>query len=242
VSDKKPKQKFPEITRRELIGTGLGIALGLGLSKVKPGSAEKTEQANLASQSGGDNSDRTPAVAIDRRGSLVNHPSSRKPFYEVVIIGSGYGASVLAARISPHVKSLAILERGKEFLPGNFPRTGADLLKAFRSSMNPLGLIDMNDTETMDVVCANGLGGTSLLNAAISVRPESNVFAQSEWPVEIQRAAEDGSLDQYFQKAESVLQPQARPEISQDSKSRIHQQMAAQKHKPVRLNNSWLKV
>ena len=43
--------------------------------------------------------------------------------YEVVIIGSGYGASIAASRFSRSGYKVCVLEKGKEFQPGDYPDT-----------------------------------------------------------------------------------------------------------------------
>ena len=39
----------------------------------------------------------------------------------VAIVGSGFGASVAAARIAAATDDVVVLERGREWLPGEFP-------------------------------------------------------------------------------------------------------------------------
>jgi len=46
-----------------------------------------------------------------------------KPFYDVVIIGSGYGGSIAASRFSRAGLKVCLLEKGKEFQPGEYPVT-----------------------------------------------------------------------------------------------------------------------
>ena len=41
--------------------------------------------------------------------------------YDVVVVGSGYGAGVAASRLARAGKRVAVLERGREFLTGEFP-------------------------------------------------------------------------------------------------------------------------
>ena len=46
-----------------------------------------------------------------------------KPHYTVVVIGSGYGGAISASRLARAGQSVCLLERGKEFQPGEFPDT-----------------------------------------------------------------------------------------------------------------------
>ena len=44
-----------------------------------------------------------------------------RPEYDVVVVGSGYGAAVAASRLSRAGKSACLLELGKERWPGEYP-------------------------------------------------------------------------------------------------------------------------
>ena len=43
--------------------------------------------------------------------------------YDVVVIGSGYGGSIAASRLSRAGKKVCLIERGKEYAKGDFPET-----------------------------------------------------------------------------------------------------------------------
>src|SRR5437764_10203832 len=64
--------------------------------------------------------------------------------YDFVVIGSGYGGAITAARLSSAnlnpKPSVCILERGREWQPGEFPETLGDVVTNARSDTNPLGL------------------------------------------------------------------------------------------------------
>jgi cholesterol oxidase len=144
--------------------------------------------------------------------------------YDAVVIGSGYGASISAARLAQAGLSVCVLERGREWVPGEFPTDEPSVMAAIKTPLNPLGLIDPNTqlANDLDVVVGNGLGGTSLINAGISLRPENVVFEQPEWPAAIRRAWQDGSLSECFARAETVLGARTDPQTSALPKVRAH--------------------
>ena len=47
--------------------------------------------------------------------------SSLAARYDAIVIGSGYGGAVAASRLSRMGKKVAVLERGEEIQPGEFP-------------------------------------------------------------------------------------------------------------------------
>src|SRR5262245_16919190 len=64
---------------------------------------------------------------IERLIDDVRAADPRPVSFDVVVVGSGYGGSVAAARLAGATKStggtvsLCLLERGREYLPGEFP-------------------------------------------------------------------------------------------------------------------------
>ena len=46
--------------------------------------------------------------------------------YDVIVIGCGYGSSIAASRCARAGQNVCVLERGKEWLPGEFPETLRD--------------------------------------------------------------------------------------------------------------------
>ena len=116
------------------------------------------------------------------------------PQFGVVIIGSGYGASICAARLSQMLRPdqrICMIERGREWVPGTFPDRTVDVFKNTRNALagrakgqlnNPLGLYNVMMNDEVNVLTGNGLGGGSLVNASIALRPNHEVFEQKEWP------------------------------------------------------------
>ena len=52
---------------------------------------------------------------------LSSLQSAIGPAYDVVVVGSGYGGGVAASRLSRAGQSVCVIEKGKEFLTGEFP-------------------------------------------------------------------------------------------------------------------------
>src|SRR5215471_6167881 len=113
----------------------------------------------------------------------------RKTNYDFVVIGSGYGGAIAAARLAGAnlnpKPSVCILERGKERQPGEYPETLAGVVGEARSSANPLGLFELLTHPDISVMKASGLGGTSLINANVAIEPDQEVFEQFHWPTAI---------------------------------------------------------
>ncbi len=146
---------------------------------------------------------------------------TRKARYDVIVVGSGYGGGVAASRLSRAGKGVAVLERGREFLTGEFPSKFPEL----RGEMQVRGgrveigretaLFDVRFGEDMHVLVGCGLGGGSLVNAGVALRPDPRVFADGVWPGQL---AQDGLLDEGFRRARSWLRPSSDPRASEHSK------------------------
>ena len=142
--------------------------------------------------------------------------SSRPPLeqFAVVIIGSGYGAAICAARLSARLAPglrICILERGREWLPGTFPDSFREASRQTRQKLtgrgqggidNPLGLYNIKMNSEINTLSASGLGGTSLINANVALKPDEDVFAQSCWPSALRERA---VLDPYFERSARIL-------------------------------------
>lgn len=135
----------------------------------------------------------------------------RKSAYDFVVIGSGYGGAISAARLAAAdlnpKPSICILERGKEWAPGRFPETLPDVVGATRSDLNPLGLYELLNYPDVSVIKGSGLGGTSLINANVAIVPDREVFEQFHWPASITYDV----LLPYYQRARKALAANPHP-------------------------------
>ena len=58
---------------------------------------------------------------------LARSLDALKPRYDAIVVGSGYGGGVAAARLARAGKRVAVLERGREIATGEFPRRFPEL-------------------------------------------------------------------------------------------------------------------
>lgn len=135
----------------------------------------------------------------------------------MVVVGSGYGGGIAASRLARAGKDVCVLERGKEFLPGEYPDTQLELMRETQTSSagghigSRTALVDLHANKDMNVLVGCGLGGTSLINANVSLRAEPRVFEDARWPRavrdDLETLVEDG-----YRRATEMLRPTPYPE------------------------------
>lgn len=145
-------------------------------------------------------------------------PDTIGKHYTVLVIGSGYGAGVAAARLASKDpdRTLAVLERGREFVPGEFPhelRTAKDEMQTTLSQNGQRigssdALYDMRVGDDVNVLVGCGLGGTSLINANVAIEPDKRIYAK--WPKPFRDNPDE--LDPYFDRAREMLGSNPYPE------------------------------
>jgi cholesterol oxidase len=133
-----------------------------------------------------------------------------EPAYDVVVVGSGYGGGVAASRLARAGQSVCVIEKGKEFLTGEFPSRLPELRRELQINGSKMrsgsrtGLFDFRLGADIHVLVGCGLGGGSLINAGVALKPDPRVFSDAVWPDEVIR---DGLLDIGFGRASAMLRP-----------------------------------
>src|SRR3990172_12244895 len=133
-----------------------------------------------------------------------------KAAYDVVVVGSGYGGGVAASRLSRAGQSVCVIEKGKEFPTGAFPSPLPELRRELQLNGSKMrsgsrtGLFDFRLGADIHVLVGCGLGGGSLINAGVALKPDPRVFAAPAWPAAFPK---DGPPGLGFKRAASMLRP-----------------------------------
>ena len=237
-------------TRRTAIQMSAVAIAAATSSLVKADRPQSTLSEMLSRRKSGDSEYKATAIGdyhanVAEFGGQVSAPAERLlapiarhvPWqFDILIIGSGYGASVSAARLSAALRPggrLGVLERGREWIPGTYPDRLKDVTGASRLELlgpkkgeihDPTGLFDVRQFEEITILAGSGLGGSSLINASVAYRPDREVFQQSMWP---QLLRDRAYLDPYIELA--IAELGARVEPLDYSSKMLAQRVAAER-------------
>ncbi len=164
-------------------------------------------------------------------------PKPSDPFdCDVLVVGSGYGGAVAAARFAGSRRGDAqaviwLLERGSEYRTGTFPSRFAELPGHVRFGMQDgkaprgrdEGLFDVRIGKDVSALVGNGLGGGSLINAGVMEEPLDTVFVPEKgWPKDLTYASLQGG----YKKVREMLKPQPVPAGWEPPKLRVLRALA----------------
>lgn len=191
---------------------------------------------------------------------------------DVVIVGTGYGGSISAQQLAEYYRErtkqeggkvrILVLERGREFLPGEFPEDLSDLPGQIRinrpqestaaknlvqaASANSVGFAGSlfqvfpgGSRSSVSVVVGTALGGGSQVNAGVAKQPHPSVFNNKQWPKALRNRG-DQELHESFKSVLDGLNAKPLPRRLKPKKlldlERLHERLQAEGH----LDSSYL--
>jgi cholesterol oxidase len=102
--------------------------------------------------------------------------------FDFLIIGSGFGGSVSALRLSEKGYKVGVLERGKRFGPEDFAQTNWDLRRyLWLPLLRCFGIQNMSLFRNVLILSGAGVGGGSLVYANTLLQPGEEFFDASVW-------------------------------------------------------------
>jgi cholesterol oxidase len=150
--------------------------------------------------------------------------------YEMVVIGTGFGGAVVACRSAKRWPGdVLVLERGKRYPMGSFPRSPRAMAENFwnvpfedrarpgqiSSKGQQHGLFDIRNGSHINAVLCAGLGGGSLIYANVFLEPPDQTFTLG-WPAGYDRR----KLAPYYAVAKEVLGARPIP-LNDDPRRRV---------------------
>lgn len=102
--------------------------------------------------------------------------------FDWVVVGSGFGGSVSALRLAEKGYSVGVLECGRRFEDGDFPKSTWDLRRYFWAPRIGLkGIFRLSPFKDVSVVSGCGVGGGSLGYANTLYVPPTDFFQDPQW-------------------------------------------------------------
>ncbi|ORJ60752.1 GMC oxidoreductase [Mycobacterium simiae] len=105
-----------------------------------------------------------------------------KPDFDVLIIGSGFGGSVSALRLTEKGYRVGVLEAGRRFADEDFAKTSWNLRKfLWAPRLGCYGIQRIHPLRDVLILAGAGVGGGSLNYANTLYVPPEPFFADSQW-------------------------------------------------------------
>jgi cholesterol oxidase len=132
--------------------------------------------------------------------------------YDFVVIGSGFGGSVSAHRLTEKGYKVVVIEKGKRFKDNDFPKTNMQLKKwMWLPSLRFYGIFKLTFLRHVGILSGVGVGGGSLVYANTLPMPKPAFFNSGSW-AKLDKWQE--VLLPYYENAKQMLGVAKNPNLS----------------------------
>jgi len=124
----------------------------------------------------------TALAPVPKAPLATAKPIGDTPTYDYAIIGSGFGGSVSACRLTEKGYDVLMLEKGSELTAKDFPETNWNLKRwLWVPILGFRGLFQIRPFRHVTVLAGNGVGGGSLTYANTLPIPKRHFFENPAW-------------------------------------------------------------
>jgi cholesterol oxidase len=150
--------------------------------------------------------------------------------YDWIIVGSGFGGSVSAHRLTQKGYKVLVIEKGRRFAQDDFPKTNWNLKRwMWNPAIGLKGFFQMSFLKHMTVLHGVGVGGGSLVYANTLPTPKSAFFEAKSWG---HLADWEAELAAHYQTAKRMLGATPNPVMTKGDHvmKEIAQDMGREEH------------
>ncbi|MEV0761828.1 GMC family oxidoreductase [Nocardia sp. NPDC050435] len=123
--------------------------------------------------------------------------------YDVVVVGSGFGGSVTALRLSEKGYRVGVFEAGRHFADADFAKTNWDLRRyLWAPRLGCYGIQRIHRLRDCFILAGAGVGGGSLNYANTLYKPGAAFFGDPQWA---NITDWDAELSPYYEQARTML-------------------------------------
>ncbi|MEU4351997.1 GMC family oxidoreductase [Streptomyces sp. NPDC023838] len=153
------------------------------------------------------------------------HPDDDSSYeYDVLVVGSGFGGSVTALRLTEKGYRVGVLEAGRRFTPATLPKNSWDIKNyLWAPKLGMYGIQRIHLLGNVMVLAGAGVGGGSLNYANTLYVPPKQFFDDPQWK-DITDWQEE--LTPYYEQAKRMLGVRLNPTMTP---SDVHLKAAAQR-------------
>ncbi|MGD2035214.1 MAG: GMC family oxidoreductase [Bacteroidales bacterium] len=131
--------------------------------------------------------------------------------FDYIIVGSGFGGSVSALRLSEKGYRVLVVEKGKWYKADDFPKTNWNLRKWFWIPfLHFFGIMKLSIFRHIVILSGTGVGGGSLVYANTLPVPKTAFYTSGSWG---KLADWESELEPFYRKALKMLGANRNPKL-----------------------------